>query len=134
MARLEVPMSNGGANTWTEDNSMSVTPTAISSVTAADGATIKNAGAGKNHSIFILVEATAATTMTFKKGIGPNSVLGDKVIPVGVGFTAIQLRKPDRFLKEDGSIDVDVAADVGMYVISDHAGIREVASQDTIEF
>ena len=59
----------------------------------------------------------------------PNSMLGDIVIELPEGISAIQLQDLSRFEKADGSLDLDFAEGFTgtIYAIAKWAGVREVA-------
>ncbi len=101
-------------------------------VTVANGITIKEAFSNKNNSLFIVIDNThtAASKMTVKAGEAyPNSMLGDIVIELPVGISAIQIQDLSRFEKADGSVDIDFAAEFKgtVFAIAKWAGVREVA-------
>ncbi len=100
-------------------------------VTAANGITIEEAFSNKNNSLFIVIDntATAESLLTVKAGDAyPNSMLGDIVIELPTGVSAIQLQDLSRFEKADGSIDLDFATGFAgtIYAIAKWAGVREV--------
>ena len=98
-------------------------------VTVANGITVKDAFSNKNNSLFIVLETDAASTLTVKAGNAyPNSMLGDIVIELPKGTSAIQLEDLSRFQKADESIDLDFGADFDgtVYAIAKWAGVREV--------
>ena len=101
-----------------------------SDVTPANGVTIAEAFSNKNNSLFIVIEnAGAESLLTVKAGDAyPNSMLGDIVIELPAGTSAIQLQDLSRFEKADGSIDLDFAEGfVGtIYAIAKWAGVRPV--------
>lgn len=74
------------------------------------GITIKDAFSNKNNSLFIVIDNTSDTKalLTVKAGDAyPNSMLGDIVIELPVGTSALQLQDLSRFEKSDGSLDLD---------------------------
>ena len=78
------------------DHSESVANIAITktAVTVANGITIKDAFSNKNNSLFIVIDntANASSQLTVKAGDAyPNSMLGDIVIELAKGVSAIQL-------------------------------------------
>ena len=76
----------------------------------AEGITIKDAFSNKNNSLFILIDNKGDKTglLTAKAGdTYPNSLLGDIVIELPQGISAIQLQDLSRFEKSDASIDLD---------------------------
>ena len=88
-------------------------------VTPANGITIADAFSNKNNSL-----------LTVKAGDAyPNSMLGDIVIELPDGISAIQLQDLSRFEKADGSIDLDFESDFTgtVFAIAKWAGVREVA-------
>ena len=65
--------------------------------------------------------------ITIKAGDAyPNSMLGDIVIELPAGTSAIQLQDLSRFEKADGSIDLDFAEgfDGTIYAVAKWAGVR----------
>ena len=100
-------------------------------VTAANGITIKDAFSNKNNSLFIVINnaANASSLLTVKAGDSyPNSMLGDIVIELPKGVSAIQLQDLSRFQKSDESIDLDFATGFSgtIYAIAKWAGVRPV--------
>lgn len=99
-------------------------------VTQANGVTIADAFSNKNNSLFIVINNTStASLLTVKAGDAyPNSMLGDIVIELPAGISAIQLQDLSRFEKADGSIDLDFATGFTgtIYAIAKWAGVREV--------
>ena len=99
-------------------------------VNVESGVTIAEAFSNKNNSLFIVIENTASESLlTVKAGDAyPNSMLGDIVIEIPAGTSAIQLQDLSRFEKADGSIDLDFAEGfVGtIYAIAKWAGVRPV--------
>ena len=99
-------------------------------VVVENGVTIEEAFSNKNNSLFIVIENTASESLlTVKAGDAyPNSMLGDIVIELPEGTSAIQLQDLSRFEKADGSIDLDFAEGfVGtIYAIAKWAGVRPV--------
>ena len=76
----------------------------------AEGITIKDAFNNKNNSLFILINNKGDKTglLTVKAGDAyPNSMLGDIIIEIAKGVSAIQLQDLSRFEKSDESIDLD---------------------------
>ena len=76
----------------------------------AKGITIKDAFSNKNNSLFILINNKGDKTelLTVKSGDAyPNSMLGDIVIELPAGISAIQLQDLSRFEKSDAAIDLD---------------------------
>ena len=71
-----------------------------SAVTQANGVTISDAFSNKNNSLFIVIDntANASSLLTVKAGDAyPNSMLGDIVIELPQGVSAIQLQDLARF-------------------------------------
>lgn len=101
-----------------------------STVTQANGVTIADAFSNKNNSLFIIIKnSSTESLLTVKAGDAyPNSMLGDIVIELPAGVSAIQLQDLSRFEKADGSIDLDFATGfVGtIYAVAKWAGVREV--------
>ena len=99
-------------------------------VVPANGVTIADAFSNKNNSLFIVIEnETSSSLLTVKAGDAyPNSMLGDIVIELPAGTSAIQLQDLSRFEKADGSIDLDFAEgfDGTLYAVAKWAGVREV--------
>ena len=97
-------------------------------VVPANGVTIEEAFSNKNNSLFIVIENSASSSLlTVKAGDAyPNSMLGDIVIELPAGTSAIQLQDLSRFEKADGSIDLDFATGFSgsIYAIAKWAGVR----------
>ena len=97
-------------------------------VVPANGVTIQEAFSNKNNSLFIVIENSASSSLlTVKAGDAyPNSMLGDIVIELPAGVSAIQLQDLSRFEKADGSIDLDFATGFSgnIYAIAKWAGVR----------
>ncbi len=117
------------------DHSESVANIAITqqAVTVANGITIKEAFSNKNNSLFIVIDNTANTSslLTVKAGDAyPNSMLGDIVIELPKGVSAIQLQDLSRFQKSDESIDLDFAEGFtgSIFAVAKWAGVRPVLS------
>ncbi len=96
-----------------------------------NGITIAEAFSNKNNSLFIVIENEGGTSslLTVKSGDAyPNSMLGDIVIQLPVGVSAIQLQDLSRFEKSDGSIDLDFETDFdgSVYAVAKWAGVRPV--------
>ena len=115
------------------DHTESVANIAITkkTVTQANGITVKDAFSNKNNSLFIIIDNTSTTSLlTVKAGEAyPNSMLGDMVIELPAGVSAIQLQDLSRFQKADESIDLDFATGFTgtIYAIAKWAGVRQVA-------
>lgn len=116
----------------TLDHTESVANIGISQATVvqANGITIADAFSNKNNSLFIIIEnSSTASLLTVKAGDAyPNSMLGNIVIELPAGVSAIQLQDLSRFEKSDGSIDLDFATGFTgtIYAIAKWAGVREV--------
>ena len=100
-------------------------------VTQANGITIEEAFSNKNNSLFVVIDNTAdsSSALTVKAGDAyPNSMLGDTVIELPAGISAIQLQDLSRFEKADGSIDLDFKTGFTgtIFAIAKWAGVREV--------
>ena len=99
-------------------------------VAPANGVTIAEAFSNKNNSLFIVIENTSAESLlTVKAGDAyPNSMLGDIVIELPAGVSAIQLQDLSRFEKADGSIDLDFADGFAgtIFAVAKWAGVRPV--------
>ena len=99
-------------------------------VVVENGITIAEAFSNKNNSLFIVIENTGADSLlTVKAGDAyPNSMLGDIVIELAQGTSAIQLQDLSRFEKADGSIDLDFAEGFTgtIYAVAKWAGVRVV--------
>ena len=116
------------------DHSESIANIAITkqAVTVANGITIKDAFSNKNNSLFIVIDntANASSLLTVKAGEAyPNSMLGDIVIELPKGVSAIQLEDLSRFQKSDESIDLDFGTGFSgtIYAIAKWAGVRAVS-------
>ena len=115
------------------DHTESVANIAIekNAVTVANGITIKDAFSNKNNSLFIIIDntANASSLLTVKAGDAyPNSMLGDIVIELAKGISAIQLQDLSRFQKSDESIDLDFGEGFTgtVYAVAKWAGVRPV--------
>lgn len=97
------------------------------------GVTIEEAFCNKNNSLFIVLNNISADShLTVKAGNAyPNSMLGDIVIELPIGTSAIQLQDLSRFEKADGSIDLDFSEDFGgtIFAVARWAGIRELVEE-----
>ena len=100
------------------------------SVTQANGIKIRNAFSNKNNSLFIVIKTTSTDSLlTVKAGDAyPNSMLGDIVIEIPQGVSAIQLQDLSRFQKADESIELDFATGFTgtIFAIAKWAGVRPV--------
>ena len=114
------------------DHTESVANIAITkkNVTQANGITIREAFSNKNNSLFIVIDNTSTESLlTVKAGDAyPNSMLGDIVIELPAGISAIQLQDLSRFQKADESIDLDFATGFTgtIYAVAKWAGVRPV--------
>lgn len=114
------------------DHTDSIANIAISkhTVVQANGVTIEDAFSNKNNSLFIVIDnTTTQSLMTVKSGDAyPNSMLGDLVIEIPEGISAIQIQDLSRFEKADGSIDLDFATGFNgtIFAIAKWAGVRPV--------
>ena len=114
----------------TLDHTESVANICIEKTTVVpeNGVTIDEAFSNKNNSLFIVIENSASSSLlTVKAGDAyPNSMLGDIVIELPAGTSAIQLQDLSRFEKADGSIDLDFATGFSgsIYAIAKWAGVR----------
>ena len=100
-------------------------------VTVANGIKIEDAFSNKNNSLFIVIDNTgsASSLLTVKAGDAyPNSMLGDIVIQLPAGISAIQLQDLSRFEQSDGSLDLDFGTGFTgtIYAIAKWAGVRTV--------
>lgn len=100
-------------------------------VIPANGISIAEAFSNKNNSLFIIIdnEGSTSSLLTVKAGDAyPNSMLGDIVIELPVGISAIQLQDLSRFEKSNGAIDLDFASDFdgSVYAVAKWAGVRTV--------
>jgi len=99
-------------------------------IVSENGITIAEAFSNKNNSLFIIIENTTSDSLlTVKSGDAyPNSMLGDIVIEIPSGTSAIQLQDLSRFEKSDGSIDLDFAEGFNgsIFAVAKWAGVRTV--------
>ncbi len=99
-------------------------------VVPENGITIEEAFSNKNNSLFIVIDNTASESLlTVKAGDAyPNSMLGDIVIELPAGTSAIQLQDLSRFEKADGGIDLDFAEGFAgtVFAVAKWAGVRTV--------
>jgi len=101
----------------TIEDSQSVCGTTVtkSTVTPANGVTIKEAFANKNNTLMICIENTASedSNITFKAGDAyPNSMLGDlKVEVLTKTISVFQIQDISRFENKDGSLNLDFDSD-----------------------
>ena len=117
----------------TLDHTESIANIAITktTVTQANGITVADAFSNKNNSLFVVIDTTSSekSSLTVKAGDAyPNSMLGDIVIELPVGVSAIQIQDLSRFEKADGSIDLDFAEGFTgtIFAIAKWVGVREV--------
>ena len=115
------------------DHTESVANIAITkkAVTVANGIKIRDAFSNKNNSLFIVIDNTtnATSLLTVKAGDAyPNSMLGDIVIELAKGVSAIQIQDLSRFQKSDESIDLDFGTgfEGTVYAVAKWAGVRPV--------
>ena len=115
------------------DHTESVANIKITATTVdpANGITIKDAFSNKNNSLFIVINTSnvAGSLLTVKAGDAyPNSMLGDLVIELPKGISAIQIEDLSRFQKADESIDLDFGTgfDGTIYAVAKWAGVRAV--------
>ena len=100
-------------------------------VTVANGINIANVFSNKNNSLVIVVNNTsnAASSMTLKAGGAyPNSMIGNSVVSLAKGITAVQIQDLSRYEKTDGSVDIDFATGFtgNIYAVAKWAGVRPV--------
>lgn len=126
MARDEITL-----HYMTYDVSDSVGSAAITkqTVTQANGIKLKNAFAGKDNSVKIIVENTASSdgTMTIKAGEKQNAILGDSTIALKRNATTVvaPLRDMARYENKDGSINLDFSSGFtgSIYAVAEKAGL-----------
>lgn len=92
------------------------------------GINIKDAFSNKNNSLFIHIDNKGDKTelLTVRAGDAyPNSMLGDIVIELVKGVSAIQLQDLSRFQKSDESIDLDFSENFKgtIYAVAKWAGV-----------
>ncbi len=100
-------------------------------VSPSNGVTIKDAFSNKDNSLIIVIDTTtvSGSLMTVKAGDAyPNSMLGDIVIELPQGISAIQMQDLARFQKSDDSIDLDFDEDFEgtIYAVAKWSGVRPV--------
>ena len=98
-------------------------------VCPTNGITIEDAFSNKNNSLFIHIDNKGDTVgfLTVKAGDAyPNSMLGDIVLELTLGESAIQLQDLSRFQKSDDSIDLDFSENFKgtIYAVAKWAGVR----------
>lgn len=115
------------------DHTESVANIAITkqAVTVANGIKIKNAFSNRNDSLFIVIDTTVngGSLLTVKAGDAyPNSMLGDLVIELPKGISAIQIQDLARFQKSDDSIDLDFGTGFtgSIFAVAKWAGVKPV--------
>ncbi len=111
------------------DHTESVANISIVKTKVNQGITIPGAFSNKNNSLFIVIEneAKAASVLTVKAGDAyPNSMLGDIVIELPAGTSAIRLQDLSRFEKADGSLDLDFEKDFkgSIFAVAQWGGVR----------
>lgn len=99
-----------------------------------NGITIRDAFANKNNSLFIIInnQSESVKLLTVKAGDAyPNSMLGDIIIELATGISAIQLQDLSRFQKSDESIDLSFSDGfIGtIYAIAKWAGVTLIKRQ-----
>lgn len=103
---------------------------AKTSVNPDNGVTVQEVFSNKNNSLVIIVENEGASSlMTLKAGDAyPNSMLGDLVLTLEEGITAVQIQDISRFEKGDGSLDLDFASGFSgsIYAVAKWAGVKQV--------
>ena len=92
---------------------------------------IVDAMKNKDNSMAIVINATAAGTITIKAGDNyPNAMLGDLVVAVDKGVNVIRLLDISRFENRDGSIVLTNNGAAGtIFVTAKRAGIAPVDEQ-----
>lgn len=98
-------------------------------VNVKNGIKVAEAFSNKNNSLFIVIENKAKHEgyLTVNAGDAyPNSMLGDIIIEIPIGTSAIQLQDLSRFEKVDGSLDLDFSEGfVGsIYAVAKWAGLK----------
>lgn len=71
--------------------------------------TIENVLNTRNNNMFLVIEnqGKATSSVIIKAGDAyPNSMLGDTIIELATGFSAINLADLPRFVKADSSVDI----------------------------
>nr|DAN08493.1 MAG TPA: hypothetical protein [Caudoviricetes sp.] len=117
------------------DNSESVGTVKVTktTVTQANGITVKKAFNNKNNTLFIHVDTTVTSdsSLTVKAGDAyPNAMLGDLTVALTKSAeTVLQIQDPSRFENKDGSVNIDFASGfVGtIYAVAKRAGLKPVA-------
>ena len=82
-------------------------------IDSGKGITIEDAFFNKNNSLFLhILNFGDESSLIIKAGNAyPNSMLGDIVIEIPKGISAICIQDLARFEKDDGSLDLDFAND-----------------------
>ena len=117
------------------DNSESVGTVKVTktTVTQANGITVKKAFNNKNNTLFIHVDTTATSdsSLTIKAGdTYPNAILGDLTVALTKSAeTVLQIQDPSRFENKDGSVNIDFASGFAgtIYAVAKRAGLKPVA-------
>ena len=95
---------------------------------------IQDAFSNKNNSLFIVISNVGdMNLLTVKAGDAyPNSMLGDIVIEIANGTSAIQIQDLSRFEKSDGSLDLDFGEDFTgtIYAVARWAGVKPLLQED----
>ena len=76
--------------------------------------TIKNVLDVHRNNLFLVIlnETNSVSLLTVKAGDAyPNSMLGDTIIELSTGFSAINLADLPRFVKADSSVDIEFNSD-----------------------
>lgn len=100
-------------------------------VFSGDKININDAFSSKNNSLFIVIDNTSSqeSLLTVKAGDAyPNSMLGDIVLEIPLGVSAIQLADLSRFEKADGSLDLDFAEGFNgtIFAVAKWAGVSPI--------
>ena len=117
------------------DNSESVGTVKVTktTVTQANGITVKKAFNNKNNTLFIHIDTTATSdsSLTIKAGdTYPNAMLGDLTVALTKSAeTVLQIQDPSRFENKDGSVNIDFASGFAgtIYAVAKRAGLKPVA-------
>lgn len=117
------------------DNSESVGTVKVTktTVTQANGITVKKAFNNKNNTLFIHVDTTVTSdsSLTVKAGDAyPNAMLGDLTVALTKSAeTVLQIQDPSRFENKDGSVNIDFASGFTgtIYAVAKRAGLKPVA-------
>lgn len=127
MSRDEITVQNPTYDTTDSVGSVKVTKT---TVTQANGIKLKNAYAGKDNSLKIVIDNTYATsdsTLTIKAGDKQNKSLGDATVALTKSAVTVvaPIRDMARFEKSDGSIDLDFSTGFTgtIYAVAEKAGL-----------